>query len=226
MADELKRVGLVFKADGAADFQKTMQQVNTAVQENSNSFKLAKAAWDDSTTAVEKLKDRQEYLAKQTDVYSDKVEILKRELEEMESAENRNEDAIRKKQNQLTSAQISLTKYQKGLAEVTEELESGAAESKEQIRKLSDEIAESTDKINANEIEIEALKAKYDDHTKSIVKYKDEQKYLSNQTENYERILESLKKQLDILESAENKDEKAIQDKKNEINETTTKLNG
>ena len=135
MADELKRVGLVFKADGAADFQKTMQQVNTAVQENSNSFKLAKAAWDDSTTAVEKLKDRQEYLAKQTDVYSDKVEILKRELEEMESAENRNEDAIRKKQNQLTSAQISLTKYQKGLAEVTEELESGAAESKEQIRK-------------------------------------------------------------------------------------------
>lgn len=226
MADELKRVGLVFKTDGAADFQKTMQQVNTAVQENSNSFKLAKAAWDDSTTAVEKLKDRQEYLAKQTDVYSDKVEILKRELEEMESAENRNEDAIRKKQNQLTSAQISLTKYQKGLAEVTEELESGAAESKEQIRKLSDEIAESTDKIKANEIEIEALKAKYDDHTKSIVKYKDEQKYLSNQTENYERILESLKKQLDILESAENKDEKAIQDKKNEINETTTKLNG
>lgn len=226
MADELKRVGLVFKADGAADFQKTMQQVNTAVQENSNSFKLAKAAWDDSTTAVEKLKDRQEYLAKQTDVYSDKVEILKRELEEMESAENRNEDAIRKKQNQLTSAQISLTKYQKGLAEVTEELESGAAESKEQIRKLSDKIAESTDKIKANEIEIEALKSKYDDHIKSIVKYKDEQKYLSNQTENYERILESLKKQLDILESAENKDEKAIQDKKNEINETTTKLNG
>ena len=53
MADELKRVGLVFKADGAADFQKTMQQVNTAVQENCNSFKLAKAAWDDSTTAVE-----------------------------------------------------------------------------------------------------------------------------------------------------------------------------
>lgn len=226
MADELKRVGLVFKADGAADFQKTMQQVNTAVQENSNSFKLAKAAWDDSTTAVEKLKDRQEYLAKQTDVYSDKVEILKRELEEMKSAENRNEDAVRKKQNQLTSAQISLTKYQKGLAEVTEELESGAAESKEQIRKLSDKIAESTDKIKANEIEIEALKSKYDDHIKSIVKYKDEQKYLSNQTENYERILESLKKQLDILKSAENKDEKAIQDKKNEINETTTKLNG
>jgi len=226
MADELKRVGLVFKADGAADFQKTMQQVNTAVQENSNSFKLAKAAWDDSTTAVEKLKDRQEYLAKQTDVYSDKVEFLKRELEEMKSAENRNEDAVRKKQNQLTSAQISLTKYQKGLAEVTEELESGAAESKEQIRKLSDKIAESTDKIKANEIEIEALKSKYDDHIKSIVKYKDEQKYLSNQTENYERILESLKKQLDILKSAENKDEKAIQDKKNEINETTTKLNG
>ena len=35
-----------------------------------------------------------------------------------------------------------------------------------------------------------------------------------------------MNKQLDILESAENKDEKAIQDKKNEINETTTKLNG
>ena len=76
MADDLQRVGLVFKADGAADFKKTLDQVNTAVQENRNAFNLAKAAWDDSTSSVDKLRDRQEYLTKQTETYSDKVNLL------------------------------------------------------------------------------------------------------------------------------------------------------
>src|SRR5699024_5933625 len=100
MADDLKRVGLVFKADGAVDFKKTLDQVNTSVQENRNAFKLAKAAWDESTSTVDKLRDRQEYLAKQTEAYSDKVNVLQQELDQLESAEKRNEKAIRKKQNQ------------------------------------------------------------------------------------------------------------------------------
>ena len=136
MADELKRVGLVFKADGTADFKKSLAQVNTVVQENRNAFNLAKTAWDESTTAMDKLKDRQEYLTRQTETYSDKVTILQQELSQLESAEKRDEQAIRKKQNQLTSAQISLTNYQKGLADVTQQLESGSAETEQALRSL------------------------------------------------------------------------------------------
>ena len=133
MADDLKRVGLVFKADGTADFKKTLAQVNTVVQENRNAFNLAKAAWDESTSAMEKLKDRQEYLTMQTETYSDKVSVLKQELTQLESAEKRDEQAIRKKQNQLTQAQISLTKYQKGLEDVTHQLETGAGAADDEI---------------------------------------------------------------------------------------------
>ena len=123
MADELKRVGLVFKADGAVDFKKTLDQVNTAVQENRNAFNLAKASWDDSTSAVDKLRDRQEYLAKQTETYTDKVNVLQQELDQLKSAETRNEKAIRKKQNQLTQAKTSLLNYQKGHKDFTDKLD-------------------------------------------------------------------------------------------------------
>ena len=64
MADDLKRVGLVFKADGAVDFKKTLDQVNTSVQETRNAFKLAKAAGDESTSTVDKLCNWQECLDK------------------------------------------------------------------------------------------------------------------------------------------------------------------
>ena len=67
MADSLQRVGLVFKADGAVDFRKSLTEVNNAVQENRNSFKLAKNYNGmKNTTAMEKLEAQQEYLAKQT----------------------------------------------------------------------------------------------------------------------------------------------------------------
>ena len=67
MADDMKRVGLSFKTDGTVDFQKSLKQISEAVQGNREEFKRAKIAWDDSTTAMEKLTDRQKYLQKQTE---------------------------------------------------------------------------------------------------------------------------------------------------------------
>ena len=57
MADDMKRVGLSFKTDGTIDFQKRLKQISEAVQGNREEFKRAKIAWDDSTTAMEKLTD-------------------------------------------------------------------------------------------------------------------------------------------------------------------------
>lgn len=225
MADDLKRVGLVFKADGTTDFKKSMAQVNTAVQENRNAFNLAKAAWDESTTAMDKLKDRQEYLARQTETYSDKVTILQQELYQLESAENRNEQAIRKKQNQLTQAQISLTKYQRGLEDVTHQLESGSAAADEEMKSLDQTLGNLSAAAKENETAFAALKSGYDENTKASQKYGDQQKYLTGQVQNYENQIDTLKSQLKLLENAEERNEQAISQKRSELNQAKTALN-
>lgn len=223
MANELKTVGLTFKADGAVDFRKTMQQIKTAVNENSNAFKLAKESWDDSTSSAKKLQDRQEYLQKQTDIYTDKVTLLSLELDDLESAENRNENAIRQKQNQLTSAQISLKRYQNSLASVNEELEN--LDSKERMEQLDASMDDLTASAKETESAFKALKSTWNENTKSIQKYKAEQQYLTDQSENYEKQVKNLESQLWQLESAEERDEKAIREKRTELNETKTTLN-
>ena len=225
MADDLKRVGLVFKADGTADFKKTLAQVNTVVQENRNAFNLAKAAWDVSTSPMDKLKDRQEYLAKQTETYSDKVSVLKQELTQLESAEKRDEQAIRKKQNQLTQAQISLTKYQKGLEDVTHQLETGAGAADDEMRYLDQTLGDLSAAAKENETAFAALKSGYDESTKASQKYGDQQKYLAGQVKNYESQVDALEGQLKILESAEERNERAISEKRSELNQAKTALN-
>ena len=225
MADDLKRVGLVFKADGTADFKKTLAQVNTVVQENRNAFNLAKAAWDESTSAMDKLKDRQEYLTKQTETYSDKVSVLKQELTQLESAEKRDEQAIRKKQNQLTQAQISLTKYQKGLEDVTHQLETGAGAADDEMRSLDQTLGDLSAAAKENETAFAALKSGYDESTKASQKYGDQQKYLAGQVKNYESQVDALEGQLRLLESAEERNERAISEKRSELNQAKTALN-
>jgi len=131
MADDLKRVGLKFTADGARDFKSELKECTAATKENYSELKLAQSQYDKNTTSIDKLKDRQSYLAKQTDVYSDKVKILNQQLKEMESAENKDETAISKKWAELNQAQAKLNDYEKSLKDVNKQLETGAAKLKE-----------------------------------------------------------------------------------------------
>lgn len=145
MADDLKRVGLVFKADGAVDFKKSLQEINSSIQENRSAFKLAKSQWDENTKTADKLKEKQKYLAEQTKDYSDKVKLLQEELKELESSEKRNENAINEKRNQLNQAKTSLNNYKKGLSEVEDELKSGAYK----IQEYTDKIDKFSDKAKS-----------------------------------------------------------------------------
>lgn len=225
MADELKRVGLVFKADGTVNFKKSLQEINTVVMENKNAFNLAKSAWDESTTSIQKLTDRQKFLASQTDAYKNKVSVLEEELNALKEAENRNEQAIRKKHNQLTQAQIQLGKYEKDLGTVTHELESGTAAAEERLGNLADTMKDLTAKSKENQSAFETLKSKYDDNTKSVTKYKNEQAYLIKQIDNYSSQVKNLEEQIDTLEGAENRNERAISEKRAELNQAKTSLN-
>lgn len=136
MADNLQRVGLVFKTDGTVDFNKSLKEITASIQENRSAFNLVKSTWDESTKTAEKLKETQKYLAEQTKDYSDKVTILSRQLDELESAENRDEKAIQNKRNQLNQAKTSLNNYKKGLEEVEEKLKSGSARMQDYAKKL------------------------------------------------------------------------------------------
>ena len=122
MADDLKRVGLVFKEDGAVDFKKTLQEVNLELNKNYNQFKLTQAQWDSSTKSTEKLRAEQEYLKNAYEIQSDKVSTLKMQLSDLENAENKNTTAIKKKRNELLNAEIKLETYNKKLKDIQTQL--------------------------------------------------------------------------------------------------------
>lgn len=225
MADDMKRVGLSFKTDGTVDFQKSLKQISEAVQGNREEFKRAKIAWDDSTTAMEKLTDRQKYLQKQTETYNEKVEVLRRELSELEEAENKNEKAISQKKKQLFQAETTLAQYQKGLKEVNQEIKSGSAVLEENMKKLDDSISTLDASAKKNESSFELMKSQWDKNTSSAKKLKDEQKYLTEQGETYQKKVGLVKEELKLLENAEGDNKKAIEEKKAALNEAEASLN-
>lgn len=225
MADDMKRVGLSFKTDGTVDFQKSLKQISEAVQGNREEFKRAKIAWDDSTTAMEKLTDRQKYLQKQTETYNEKVEVLRRELSELEGAENKNEKAISQKKKQLSQTETTLAQYQKGLKEVNQEIKSGSAVLEENMKKLDDSISTLDASAKKNESSFKLMKSQWDKNTLSAKKLKDEQKYLTEQGETYQKKVSLVKEELKMLENAEGDNKKAIEEKKAALNEAEASLN-
>jgi len=153
LSNDLKSVGLSFKADGAVDFKKTLSEVNNAVNENRSAFKLAKSEWDKGTSSAEKLRATQEYLQNQTEAYTAKVDRLTEILKAQESAETRDEAAISKTRQQLDNAKASLNNYKSGLEDVNKKLESGAATLEDYSKKVqgfSDKTGQIGSSLNKN----------------------------------------------------------------------------
>lgn len=138
MADDLKRVGLIFDAKGAVDFKASLKSVNTALTDNRNQFKLTKSTWDENTKASEKLRATNEYLANQYEASARKVSVLKDEIEELENAEKRDEVAISKKKSALASTQAAMNHYKKGLDETSAKLKAGIADLEEYAKRLQE----------------------------------------------------------------------------------------
>lgn len=153
MSNDLKSVGLSFKADGAVDFKKSLSEVNNAVNENRSAFKLAKSEWDKGTSSAEKLRATQEYLQNQTEAYTAKVDRLTEILKAQESAETRDEAAISKTRQQLDNAKASLNNYKSGLEDVNKKLESGVATLEDYSKKVqgfSDKTGQIGSSLNKN----------------------------------------------------------------------------
>lgn len=152
MVDDLKRVGLVFKEDGAVDFKKILQEVNLELNKNYNQFKLTQAQWDKSTKSTEKLRAEQEYLKNAYEIQTDKVNTLKMQLSDLENAENKNTTAIKKKRNELTSAEIKLETYNKRIKEIENQLKNTGKEIEEfgtKVQNSGKKIEEAGKKMSA-----------------------------------------------------------------------------
>lgn len=138
MASDLKKVGLVFNADGTTDFLKSLNSVNASLKENYQDFKNVQTQYDKNTSSSQKLIDKQNYLTSAYELQKNKVVILREELIELENSENRNEVAITKKRTALKSAENQLNKYGMQLKEVSKQVELGTADLKEYSKKLKE----------------------------------------------------------------------------------------
>lgn len=225
MANELQRVGLVFTSEGAVDFKKTLRQVSDEVSQNRSEFERAKLAWDESTSSMDKLQDRQSYLAKQTATYSDKVSILEQELQQMEQSESASAEQISKKKQQLEKAKTTLAKYEKGLKDVNKEIESGSAVLKDEMSELDNKMGTLSAAAKENETAFNAVKASWSDSTSKAQKLTEEQMHIVAQMDNYGKQAQVLKQQLELLENAEEKNERAISEKRSELNQAQGALN-
>lgn len=138
MANDLKKVGLIFKADGSADFIKSNQAVNAVLKENYQQFRLTQSQWDSSTKTSEKLRDKMQYLTQAYDIQNDKVRILKTELKELQSNEQSSTVEIEKKKAAVAQAEAELGRYQKQMNATSKEIKSGTADLKDFAKKLDD----------------------------------------------------------------------------------------
>ena len=69
------------------------------------------------------------------------------------------------------------------------------------------------------------MKSQWDKNTSSAKKLKDEQKYLTEQGETYQKKVGLVKEELKLLENAEGDNKKAIEEKKAALNEAEASLN-
>ena len=152
LADELKRVGLIFDQKGGTDFKRTLQEINIEMNKNYNQFKLTQAQWDKSTTSTQKMRAEQEYLRNAYEIQEDRVKTLRMQLLELENSENKNTTAIKKKRNELTAAEIKLETYNKKIKDIENQLKNTGKQIEEfgvKVEKNGKKIEEAGKKMSA-----------------------------------------------------------------------------
>lgn len=201
MANELKKVGLVFTQEGAVDFKKTLQEVNLEMNKNYNQFRLTQAQWDSSTSSTEKLRAQQEYLTNAYEIQQDKVSTLKMQLEELENSENKNTTAIKKKRNELTNAEIKLKDYENKIKDVNSALNDTGKKIQDYGKKISDVSEKINDVGNKASVVSAGVAAggvalansamSLED---AVAKYVSSTNVAEDETEKYKQVLENINK--------------------------------
>ena len=120
--EHVQEVGLRFTADGAAEYVRSLKEINAEMGQTYAEYQRETAMLSENATATEKLAAKKQYLAQQVDLQKEKVTALKGELDAMTQSEDADTVAISKKQKELAQAEAKLANYEKGLKSTTDEL--------------------------------------------------------------------------------------------------------
>lgn len=193
MADELKRVGLVFTSEGAADLQKTLKNVATEAKNNQNEFKKLTSEYDENTSSVTKLTDKMKYAQAQAETYADKCTLLREKLENLQEAEAKNHEALEKKREQLSQAEKKLNDLKNAEEKNTEAVQ----KAQEEYDRASKEVEKLTDKENNYNTKIESTRASLNTATLSMEKFQKMADKANASLESGKAKLEDVSKKLD-----------------------------
>lgn len=199
MANELQKVGLIFKEEGAIDFKKTLQEINLEMNKNYNQFRVTQSQWDSSTSSTEKLRAQQEYLTNALAIQQDKVTVLKKELSELENAENKNTTAIKKKRNELVNAELKLKDYENRINDIDVALNDNSKKMQNYAKKINDvseKISDVGNKASVISAGVAAggtiLANNAMNLENAVAKYVSTTNTAENETEKYKRVLENI----------------------------------
>lgn len=206
MADDLKRVGLIFKADGAVDFQKSLKEVNATIQENRSEFQLVQSQYDENTKSMDKLADKQKYLQKQTDAYKEKLVMLKGQLKELEEAETKNAEKIAQKREKLEAVKGTVESYKEKCDKLRTELasleaaedgnESAIKKKRAELEKAEKNYVDYSDKAEKLEEDIEKLNEKEASNAAALSKKRTQVNQVKSSLANYEKGLKETSDEL------------------------------
>lgn len=213
MADELKRVGLVFKADGTVDFNKSLKEVNASIKENYSAFKLAQSQWDKNTKASEKLSDRQKYLSNEVKDYTDKVKLLQGQLSELSEKESKNAEKIKKKTEQLNAARNTAESYRQKCDALKIELE--------QLEKDENSNAEA---IQKKKSQVEKAEKAYVDYSSKVEKIEKDIDKLNTGEANNEAAIQKKKAQLENAQATLNNYQKSLEEVNKKLRSGTSDI--
>lgn len=206
MADDLKRVGLIFKADGAVDFQKSIKEVNASIQENRSEFQLVQSQYDENTKSMDKLADKQKYLQKQTEAYKEKLVMLEGQLKELEEAESKNAEKIAQKREKLEAVKGTVESYKEKCDKLRAELanleaaedgnESAIKKKRAELEKAEKNYVDYSDKAEKLEEDIEKLNKKEASNAAALSKKRSQINQTKSSLNNYEKGLKATSDEL------------------------------
>lgn len=206
MADDLKRVGLIFKADGAVDFQKSIKEVNASIQENRSEFQLVQSQYDENTKSMDKLADKQKYLQKQTEAYKEKLAMLEGQLKELEEAETKNAEKIAQKREKLEVVKGTVESYKEKCDKLRAELanleaaedgnESAIKKKRAELEKAEKNYVDYSDKAEKLEEDIEKLNKKEASNAAALSKKRSQINQTKSSLNNYEKGLKETSDEL------------------------------
>ncbi|TLG72047.1 phage tail tape measure protein [Culicoidibacter larvae] len=116
--NKVATVGFKITAEGAQEYVKTVNQMETSQKKSAASFKLQNEEMKKTETQSEKLARKHQFLTSQIATQSDKVKAMKKAYEEESKTRSLSVAEVEKYEKKINSAEYALAKYKNELKDV------------------------------------------------------------------------------------------------------------